>query len=69
MVMRTLTGCIWHSVSEDDGATWRAAEPLRYEDGGERIRHPGSPPPLYALRDGRFLLQYHNNDGSMWDMV
>lgn len=65
MIMRTLTGFVWYSVSENHGATWRPAEPLRYEDGGERVRHPASPPPLYALQDGRFLLQYHNNDGSM----
>ena len=65
MVTRTLTGYVWYTVSENDGATWRPAEPLRYEDGGERVRHPGSPSPLYALQDGRYLLQYHNNDGSM----
>jgi hypothetical protein len=65
MVMRSLTGYVWYSVSEDDGASWRPAEPLRYKDNGERVLHPGSPPPLYALQDGRFLLQHHNNDGSM----
>ncbi|MCK5120215.1 MAG: exo-alpha-sialidase [Candidatus Latescibacteria bacterium] len=64
MTLRTGTGCIWYSVSEDDGATWRDAEPLRYQDGGERVLHPESPCPIYALQDGRFLLQYHNNDGS-----
>lgn len=69
MVMRTLTGSPWYSVSEDDGATWRDAEPLRHRDRGERIRHPGSPPPLYALEDGRFLLQFHNNDGTMGDGI
>ncbi len=67
MVTRTETGCIWYSVSKDDGAKWRESEPLRYQDNGERILHPDSPPPLYALQDGRFLLQYHNNDGSMSD--
>ena len=65
MVMRTLAGYIGFSVSEDDGATWGPAEPLRYRDNGERVRHPGSPSPLYPLQDGRFVLQYHNNDGSM----
>ena len=43
---------------------WREVEPLRYQDGGERILHPTSPCPLFALQDGRFLLQFHNNDGS-----
>lgn len=69
MVMRTLTGSPWCSVSEDDGLTWRDAEPLRYHDGGERVLHPGSPPPLYGLEDGRYLLQFHNNDGSMGDGI
>ncbi len=65
MVMRTSVGSVWYSVSEDDGNSWRPAEPLRYRDDGERVLHPASPPPLFALEDGRYLLQYHNNDGSM----
>lgn len=62
--MTTTTGSLWCSVSEDDGGTWREPEPLRYQDGGERVLHPGSPGPLFTLEDGRYLLQYHNNDGS-----
>jgi hypothetical protein len=62
-VFRTVTGRIWHSVSDDDGATWRAPEPLRYEDGGAEVLHPISPCPIYRLNDGRYLLLYHNNDG------
>ena len=64
MVFRTAAGSVWYTVSDDDGASWRSPEPLRYRDGGERILHPTSPCPLFALRDGRFLLQFHNNDGS-----
>ena len=64
MTFRTGVGCIWYTVSEDDGSTWRPPEPLRYKDEGERTLHPESPCPIYALQDGRFLLQYHNNDGS-----
>ena len=69
MVMRTLSGFITYSVSDDDGTHWRPVEPLRYHDNGDRVRHPGSPAPLFALCDGRFLLQYHNNDGSMGDGI
>ena len=36
-VMRTMTGHIWYSVSEDDGETWRAPEVLRYKDGGKKF--------------------------------
>ena len=62
--MTTRMGALWYSVSEDDGATWRETEPLRYRDGGERVLHPASPGPLFALADGRYLLQYHNNEGN-----
>jgi hypothetical protein len=61
--MRTWTGEIWYSVSQDDGRTWRATEILRYQDGGEPVRHPLAPCPIYALRDGRYLLLFHNNNG------
>lgn len=63
-VFRTGAGSVWYTVSDNDGATWRKPEPLRYRDGGERVLHPQSPCPLFALKDGRFLLQFHNNDGS-----
>jgi len=65
--MSTKTGSLYYSVSEDDGLTWRATMPLRYQDDGERVLHPSSPGPLYELQDqpGRYLLLYHNNDGSM----
>ena len=63
MVLRTLSG-VWYSVSEDDGATWRDTEPLRYHDEGETIPYPYSPTPLFALKDGRFLLQ-----GGRWPIT
>jgi hypothetical protein len=65
VVMRTLTGHPYYSVSKDDGATWRDPEPLLYRDGGETVNHPISPCPLFRLADGRFLLVYHNNDGTL----
>lgn len=63
-VMRTLTGRIWYSVSDVDGATWTGPEVLRYKDGGEEVLQPVAPCPVYALKDGRFLLLFHNNDGT-----
>jgi hypothetical protein len=74
LVVRTVTGRIWYTVSDDDGASWRAPEILRYHDGGADVLHPKSPCPLYALQDGRFLLFFHNHDGTgygargPWDM-
>ena len=63
--MRTMTGYIWYSLSEDDGETWREPEILRYRDGGDPVQHPLSPCPIYALADGRYILLFHNNDGTI----
>ena len=38
---------------------------MRYRDGGLPLRHPISPCPLYRLNDGRFLLLFHNNEGTI----
>ncbi len=64
LIMRTLTGRIWYTVSDDDGASWRETEVLRRCDGGEEMLHPKSPCPLYRLEDGRYLLFLHNHDGT-----
>lgn len=63
-LMRTMTGMIYYSISKDDGDTWRKPEPLRYRDDGMAILHPMAPCPLFPLEDGRYLLLFHNNDGS-----
>lgn len=64
LIMRTRTGRIWYTVSDDDGASWRPAEILRRHDGGPEMLHPKSPCPLYSIGEGRFLLFYHNHDGT-----
>ncbi len=66
-VMRTFTGFIWYAVSSDDGASWTKPEILRNHDDGEPLKQPIASCPLYGLRDGRFLLIYHNNDGHVGD--
>lgn len=65
MAMRTMTGHVWYSVSDDDGASWRDPEPLRYRDGGPTVDQPLAPCPIFTLNDGRYLLLFHNNEGTL----
>ncbi|MCK5738992.1 exo-alpha-sialidase [bacterium] len=62
-VMRTMTGCVYYSVSKDNGHHWCPALPLRYHDDGPLVTHPMSPCPLYRLEQGRYLIAFHNNTG------
>jgi hypothetical protein len=67
VVMRTITGSLWYTVSEDaDAKRWRKAEVLCYRDGGDKILHPKNPAPLYRLLDGRYLLFFQNHDGTKY---
>ena len=74
MIVRTVTGYTWYTVSDDDGASWRPTEVLRYYENGPKVPHPKDTAPLYRLSDGRYLLFYHNHDGygygasGPWDM-
>ena len=75
MNMRTVTGRLWYTVSDDHGHSWRPPEVLRYFDDGAEVLHPKSPEPIYRLEDGRYLLFYSNRDGfdqgdtGPWDMA
>ncbi len=62
-VMRTMTGHIWYSVSQNDGETWRNPEVLRYKDGGEKVTNPMASSPIYSLSNGKYLLVFNNNNG------
>ena len=64
MVIRTATGRVWYTVSNDDGEHWREPEVLRYSDDGNEVLNPVSPCAIYLLADGRFLLLFQNNDGT-----
>lgn len=63
LVMRTVTGFIYYSVSEDNGASWRTPAVL-LDETGEPFAHPLSPCPIYRLQNGKYLLLHHNNPGS-----
>jgi hypothetical protein len=62
-VMRTMSGTIWYSISNDDGATWSNPSPLLRCDHGSPIIQPLCCCPIYQLSDGRYVLLHHNNDG------
>lgn len=68
-VMRTMTGSPCWTESRDDGTTWSRPEILLRKDGGESLRHPLSPCPIYdlggsAAGSGRYALFIHNHDGN-----
>jgi len=58
----TPTGHIWYSVSENDGESWREPEVLCSRDKGEPFKQPHTCCPIYQLKDGRYLLLFHNNN-------
>jgi len=64
-VFRTMQGRVFYALSEDDGLSWDTPRPLRYSPDGPEILNPLAPCPLYKLRDGRFLLVFFNNDGTV----
>ena len=63
-LLRTMTGSLYYCLSKNCGETWNMPEELCFTLGGPPILHPNAPCPLLRLRDGRFLLLFHNNDGT-----
>ncbi len=64
-VMRTNSGYIWYSLSNDDGETWCNPRPLLRRDHGLPILQPVGCCPIYQLADGRYVLLHHNNRGDI----
>jgi|GEM_PF-360503 len=67
-VMRTAAGSPYWTMSRDDGDTWTKAKPLLRKDGGEVLKHPLSPCPIFdlggnAAASGHYALFIHNHDG------
>jgi len=63
-VMRTATGYIWYSISDDNGKTWLNPRPLLRKDHGDPILQPVSCCPIYQLADDRYVLLHHNSRGN-----
>lgn len=53
MLMRTQAGCLYESLSKDNGTTWSAAAPSRF-------RTSTGPANLLRHRDGRLVLTWNN---------
>lgn len=73
-VMRTMTGSPYWTISADDGQTWSKARPLLSKDGGEPLKHPLSPCPIFDLggptaASGQYALFIHNHDGNYQDFT
>lgn len=64
--MRTNSGYIWYSLSNDDGETWCNPRPMLRKDFGQPILQPVGCCPIYPLADGRYVLLHHNNRG-VWN--
>lgn len=62
-VFRTLNGYAAFSQSRDHGRTWADPAPLRFADGSV-VPQPIAPCPIYATGSGRYVLIFHNNDGT-----
>jgi hypothetical protein len=53
MLMRTQAGCLYESISKDNGTSWSAAAPTRF-------RTSTGPANLLRHRDGRLVLTWNN---------
>ena len=63
-VLRTMTGSIYYAVSTDEGVSWSEPGELCYAPGGSSVLHPNAPIGMGRLDDGRFIILFHNNDGT-----
>ena len=63
--MRTNSGYIWYSLSDDDGETWCSPRPLLRKDHGRVVMAPICCTPMYQMADGRYILFHNNNSGRM----
>lgn len=63
-VWRTGSGVALEACSRDDGATWTPGTPVRFAGGdGDLLRQPLACMLPARLRDGRFVLWFHNASG------
>lgn len=63
---RGIDGFLMQGYSRDGGRSFQTGY-ATYRPGGRRIKHPLACPPVWRLRDGRFLLWFHNHGGKWYE--
>ncbi|MDH7602447.1 MAG: sialidase family protein [Armatimonadota bacterium] len=66
---RSRTGYPYYSVSDDCGISWSTPRPLRFAPGGDNMKHPCGPCPIYCTRDGRIIFFFRNDNAPLPDPV
>jgi len=59
---RTIDGYLCHAYSRDDGQTWTPPAYATFAN-GRPIKHPRAYAPVWKLRNGKYLLWFHNHGG------
>ncbi|MFN7828526.1 MAG: exo-alpha-sialidase [Acidobacteriota bacterium] len=59
---RTIDGYLCHAYSRDDGRTWTPPAYATFAN-GRPIKHPRAYAPVWKLRNGKYLLWFHNHGG------
>lgn len=59
---RTIDGYLGHAYSRDDGRTWTPPAYATFAN-GRPIKHPRAYAPVWKLRNGKYLLWFHNHGG------
>jgi hypothetical protein len=60
---RTIDGYLCDAYSRDKGRTWTPDAYATYSPNGRRIKHPRAYAPVWKLKNGKYLLWFHNNGG------
>jgi len=59
---RTIDGYLCHAYSRDDGRTWTPPAYATFAN-GRPIKHPRAYAPVWKLKNGKYLLWFHNHGG------
>jgi hypothetical protein len=62
---RTTDGYLGQATSRDRGRTWADRQYAVYQPGGLRIKNPRGPGTMQRFSNGKYLLHFFNNSGSL----